>query len=192
MVAALYRTMPHVRRCFLQVLHFQRRSDALHATELLEAVLSIDLAHPNIVQTFLTSTRDARKVGSCKLIAKKHIAVLMFDLHSCRASRLVIAVTIHYCTKLIKLSRVILQSPSPLQWQYLTSHLCQMREAERAQQTHGACLHSCAQLLLFWSMTHHSCSLLALQRFDDKTRSTLTNNGGWLTITPTIAIWCSI
>lgn len=77
MVATLCGIMPDVRRCFLQVLHFDRRSDALHATELLEAVLSIDLAHSNIVQTFLTSTRDARKVGSFQLIAQKHIAALL-------------------------------------------------------------------------------------------------------------------
>ena len=53
----------------MQVLQLARSSDAARATELLEAVLSVDLAHPNIVQTYLTSTRDARKVGSCKALA---------------------------------------------------------------------------------------------------------------------------
>ena len=53
----------------MQVLQLARSSDAARATELLEAVLSVDLAHPNIVQTYLTSTRDARKVDSCKPLA---------------------------------------------------------------------------------------------------------------------------
>ncbi|KAK9826680.1 hypothetical protein WJX74_009614 [Apatococcus lobatus] len=47
----------------VKVLQLARPSDAARATELLEAVLSVDLAHPNIVQTYLTSTRDARKRG---------------------------------------------------------------------------------------------------------------------------------
>ncbi|KAK9848830.1 hypothetical protein WJX84_001382 [Apatococcus fuscideae] len=52
----------------VKVLQLARPSDAARATELLEAVLSVDLAHPNIVQTYLTSTRDARKTETWMLL----------------------------------------------------------------------------------------------------------------------------
>ena len=46
----------------LQVLELGAASDGTRASESLEAVLSVDLVHPNIVQTYLTSTRGAPRV----------------------------------------------------------------------------------------------------------------------------------
>lgn len=67
--------------CNLQVLRMARQSESTPATELLEAVLSVDLAHPNIVQTYLTSTREARRVRLQSFQTIIALAVMHPPLH---------------------------------------------------------------------------------------------------------------